>query len=31
VNEPALLEHVVGLGVDGVTSDDPRLFLQFSA
>jgi glycerophosphoryl diester phosphodiesterase len=31
VNEPALLERVVGLGVDGVTSDDPRLFLQFSA
>ncbi len=31
VNEPTLLEHVVALDVDGVTSDDPRLFLQFSA
>jgi len=31
VNDPVLLEHVVGLGVDGVSSDDPRLFLQFSA
>jgi glycerophosphoryl diester phosphodiesterase len=31
VNEQALLERVVALDVDGVTSDDPRLFLQFSA
>jgi glycerophosphoryl diester phosphodiesterase len=31
VNEPELLEHVIALDVDGVTSDDPRLFLQFSA
>ena len=31
VNERALLERVVALDVDGVTSDDPRLFLQFSA
>jgi glycerophosphoryl diester phosphodiesterase len=30
VNERTLLERVVALGVDGVTSDDPRLFLQFS-
>jgi glycerophosphoryl diester phosphodiesterase len=28
VNEPALLERVLALGVDGVISDDPRLFLQ---
>jgi glycerophosphoryl diester phosphodiesterase len=28
VNEPALLERLVALGVDGVISDDPRLFLQ---
>jgi hypothetical protein len=31
VNERALLERVVALDVDGVTSDDPQLFLQFSA
>src|SRR5204863_9285470 len=30
VNERTLLERVVALDVDGVTSDDPRLFLQFS-
>jgi glycerophosphoryl diester phosphodiesterase len=29
VNEAELLARVVGLGVDGVVSDDPRLFLQF--
>jgi glycerophosphoryl diester phosphodiesterase len=28
VNEPELLKRVVALGVDGVISDDPRLFLQ---
>jgi len=28
VNEPELLRRVVALGVDGVISDDPRLFLQ---
>jgi glycerophosphoryl diester phosphodiesterase len=28
VNEPAVLERVIALGVDGVISDDPRLFLQ---
>ena len=28
VNEPALLDRVLALGVDGVISDDPRLFLQ---
>lgn len=28
VNEPELLERVVALDVDGVISDDPRLFLQ---
>jgi glycerophosphoryl diester phosphodiesterase len=28
VNEAHQLERVVGLGVDGVISDDPRLFLQ---
>ena len=28
VNEPAVLEDALGLGVDGVISDDPRLFLQ---
>jgi len=28
VNEPAVLERVLALGVDGVISDDPRLFLQ---
>jgi glycerophosphoryl diester phosphodiesterase len=28
VNEPELLRRVAGLGVDGVISDDPRLFLQ---
>jgi glycerophosphoryl diester phosphodiesterase len=28
VNEAELLERVVALGVDGVISDDPRLFLQ---
>jgi glycerophosphoryl diester phosphodiesterase len=28
VNEPELLGRVVELGVDGVISDDPRLFLQ---
>ena len=28
VNEPAALERVLALGVDGVISDDPRLFLQ---
>ncbi len=28
VNEPELLRQVVALGVDGVISDDPRLFLQ---
>jgi glycerophosphoryl diester phosphodiesterase len=26
VNEPELLEHVVELGVDGVVTDDPRIF-----
>jgi glycerophosphoryl diester phosphodiesterase len=31
VNDRAVLEHAVALGVDGVTSDDPRLFLQFSS
>jgi glycerophosphoryl diester phosphodiesterase len=29
VNDAELLARVVGLGVDGVVSDDPRLFLQF--
>jgi len=28
VNEPELLRRVAALGVDGVISDDPRLFLQ---
>jgi len=28
VNDPELLSRVVALGVDGVISDDPRLFLQ---
>ena len=28
VNEPELLRQVVALGVDGIISDDPRLFLQ---
>jgi glycerophosphoryl diester phosphodiesterase len=28
VNDPELLRRVVALGVDGVISDDPRLFLQ---
>jgi len=28
VNEPELLERVDALGVDGVISDDPRVFLQ---
>ena len=28
VNEPALRDRVLALGVDGVISDDPRLFLQ---
>jgi glycerophosphoryl diester phosphodiesterase len=28
VNDPELLRQVVALGVDGVISDDPRLFLQ---
>jgi glycerophosphoryl diester phosphodiesterase len=28
VNEPELLERLVAVGVDGVISDDPRLFLQ---
>jgi glycerophosphoryl diester phosphodiesterase len=28
VNEPGLLDRVLALGVDGVISDDPRLFLQ---
>jgi glycerophosphoryl diester phosphodiesterase len=28
VNEPELLDEAVSLGVDGVISDDPRLFLQ---
>jgi glycerophosphoryl diester phosphodiesterase len=26
VNEPELLEQVVELGVDGVVTDDPRIF-----
>ena len=30
VNEPELLERVLALGVDGVISDDPRLFLQLT-
>jgi glycerophosphoryl diester phosphodiesterase len=28
VNDRAVLDRVVALGVDGVISDDPRLFLQ---
>lgn len=28
VNDPRLLDRVVGLGVDGVITDDPRIFLQ---
>jgi glycerophosphoryl diester phosphodiesterase len=28
VNDADLLRQVVALGVDGVVSDDPRLFLQ---
>jgi glycerophosphoryl diester phosphodiesterase len=28
VNEPELLGRVVDVGVDGVISDDPRVFLQ---
>jgi glycerophosphoryl diester phosphodiesterase len=28
VNEPAVLHEAVSHGVDGVISDDPRLFLQ---
>jgi glycerophosphoryl diester phosphodiesterase len=28
VNEPAVLEEAMSFGVDGVISDDPRLFLQ---
>ena len=28
VNEPELLARVDALGVDGVISDDPRVFLQ---
>ena len=28
VNEPGVLQEAMSLGVDGVISDDPRLFLQ---
>jgi glycerophosphoryl diester phosphodiesterase len=31
VNDPVQLDRLVALGVDGVVSDDPRLFLQLSS
>jgi glycerophosphoryl diester phosphodiesterase len=31
VNDPVQIDRLVALGVDGVVSDDPRLFLQLSS